>query len=180
MSNQSFLFFYNFTAYNKLKFKFNKNRSVFATDLLAFDNLNDPKSIHFYEIKTRQSLNKEDGFYITEIAYDCLENDSDNVVHPVLDFMAQRFFSSGEKDLSAKYLQLALDRHSVKSYYEIFILTNDINESKISKICDALNNLNLKLKPLSLTLVLVPELYTIKNEVWNTICDRFLELSGKV
>jgi hypothetical protein len=173
-------FFYGYKAYNKLKFKFNKDRSVFATDLVAFDDVNDPHSIYYYEIKTRKTLNKENGFYITEIAYNSLEKDDDNCVQPILDFMAQRFSESKKKELSIKYSELALNRKKVKSNYEIFVLTNDINENKISKICKALDNMNLKLKPLTLTLVLVPELYSIRDEVWNTICDRAVELSENV
>lgn len=173
-------FFFHYTAYNKLKFKFNKNRSVFATDLVAFDDISNPKSIYYYEIKTRKTLNKENGFYITQIAYESLEKDEDNCVQPILDFMAQRFFESRKKDLSLKYSKLALNKKKVKSNYEIFVLTNDINEKKILKICKALNETTIKLNPLSLTLVLVPELYTIRDEVWDTICDTAVEISENV
>lgn len=169
--------FYNFTSFNKLKYKFNKNRSVFATDLVAFDNINDPKLIFFYEIKTRRSLNKENGLYITEIAYEGLKKDEDNEVQPVLSFMSQRFDELGKDELSLKYLQLSLDKKSIKRNYELFVLTNDINDKKIKKICDALQDVDIKLSPLSLTLVLLPDLYIIRDKIWNTIIDRTVELS---
>ena len=171
------MYFYKYIAYNKLKFKFNKNRSVFATDLVAFDDILNPESIYYYEIKTRKSLNKEDGSYITEIAYNGLIKDEDNEVQPVLDFMAQRFYENGEKELSAKYFNLALNKHLVKENYEIFILTNDISEQKITNICNALQALEIKINPLSLNLVLVPELYEIRDEVWKSISNRAIEIS---
>lgn len=174
------MYFYKYIAYNKLKFKFNKNRSVFATDLVAFDDILNPESIYYYEIKTRTSLNKEDGSYITEIAYNGLVKDEDNAVQPVLDFMAQRFNESGKKELSAKYLTLALNKHLVKENYEIFILTNDISEKKINNICNALQTHQITLNPLSLNLVLVPELYEIRDEVWKSISNRAVEISESI
>lgn len=169
--------FYNFTSYNKLKYKFNKDRSVFATDLVAFDDIINPQTIYFYEIKTRQSLNKEDGLYITEIAYEGLKKDEDNEVQPVLSYMSQRFHELGEDELSLKYLKLSLDKKNVKRDFELVILTNDINEKKIKTICDALQNTNIELHPLSLTLVLLPDLYEIRDKIWDTLIDRVVELS---
>lgn len=58
-----------------MRFKFNKNKSVFGTDIVAINSLDDLNTVYYYEVKTRfNGAKKESDNYITVIAWRCLKS----------------------------------------------------------------------------------------------------------
>lgn len=178
--------FYSKDSLNKLKYKLHSGRSVFGTDLIAFDNIKNPHDISFYEVKSKKNLspNKEkrandetEDVYISVVAHNSLKYDTEQKINPVLRFMMQKAFESKEFD-QAKILRDIIHRKRIlKEEYGIFIVTED-SETKIPSLITALESITNRLSPLSMTIVLVDDLTYIRNEVWGGIEKYAFNLYG--
>jgi len=179
-------YFYNQDSLNKLKYKLHSGRSVFGTDLIAFDNIKNPHDISFYEVKSKKNLSPKkeklpDGndteIYISVVAHDSLKYDTEQVVNPVLRFMMQKSFESKEFDQAKLFREIIHKKRVLNKKYGIFIMTED-SETKIPSLIDALEKLSNRLSPLSMTIVLVDDLTFIRNEVWGGIEKYAFNLYG--
>lgn len=181
-------YIYHQETFKKLQFKLNNKKSAFGTDVISFDNINNPSKISFFECKVRKDLlqkepvkinTQEQYQYISVIAYNSLSHDFSCTVQPMLDFMAQRFDDQGNVELSIKYMQLAASYQKMNTNYEIFLITSTLDPiPNYDILMESLNSFDLKLKPLKLTIVLIDDLYTLMNEVWNGCAQRAVDLYG--
>lgn len=176
-------YFYGRTCYNKLKFKFNHKKSVFGTDVLSFDDINNPKSIRYYEVKTRDVLRKESpkkgepSIYISIIAHDSLYNDYTESFNTVLDFMVQRMFEEKKYDQARIFRDINSNKLSIKKAFELFFITED-KTNKVDEILQVLNDLPPKIPELSFTIIVINNLYDFIDETWNSITDKAVEMFG--
>jgi len=178
---------YNRDCINKLKYKFNSGRSTFGTDLVSFDNINNPSQIFFGEVKYRKKLGKEyidignkkkESFYISVIAHNALKYDTRLVINPVLRFMMLRARTSlNDMSKAVLFREILNGKRKIQKNYEIFLLSED-KKANIKVLSDALNQLQNQLSPLSLTLVLIDDLSTIKEKVWNDFEKYSFKLYG--
>lgn len=181
-------YFYHQETFKKMRFKLNNTKSAFGTDVISFDNIDNPSKISFFECKVRQDLlqkesvkisSKKQCQYISVIAYNSLSHDFSNVTQPMLDYMAQRFDEQGNEELSKKYIQLSTSYRGMDTNYEIFLITStQVPLPNYDVLIQSLNSMSLTLNPLKLTIVLIDDLYTIINDVWNGCAQRAVDLYG--
>lgn len=164
-------------TFHKLRWKFNPDKSVFGTDIVAFDSLDAPKEITYYEVKTRQNpLNKEAGEFITVIAYKSLEKDMNSNTEAILDFMARLYCETGEYDKSNIFSDLVDGANIVNKNYEIFIITDSHILSKdYEKLLSILNSIPKTINPLSVTFIFIDNLKELMTDTWNTIAKNGAE-----
>ena len=177
-------YFYNRTCFNKLKYKFNNKKSVFGTDVISFDDINNPSIIRYYEVKTRKKLGKESvkkgdpRIYISVIAHNSLLKDYSETFNSVLDFMFQRFVEEGKEDIARIFRDINKNKRTVSKEYEIFFVTEDsIANQKI--ILDELEKLPPSISNLSVSVIYVKDLYNFIDSVWNTIDKTAVEMFGE-
>ena len=176
-------YFYGRTCFNKLKYKFNNKKSVFGTDVLAFDDINNPKEIRYYEVKTRKELTKEytkkgePPIYISIIAHNSLYKDYTESFSSVLDFMFQRFAEEKKYEQARIFRDINNNKTQLKKEYEIFLITEDNSENK-DIILNALNDLPPKMSALSVTIVIIKDLYAFIDKTWKTITNKAVEMFG--
>lgn len=181
-------YIYHQETFKKMYFKLNHKKSAFGTDVVSFDSIDNPSKISFFESKVRKNLfqkelikidSQEQYQYISVIAYNSLSNDFSSAIQPMLDFMAQRFEDQGKEDLSEKYIQLAQSFREMDTNYEIVLITStQVPIPNYDIIIKSLDSLDLKLKPLKLTIVLIDDLYSLMDEVWNGCAQRAADLYG--
>ena len=53
-------FIENKETFNKLRWKYNNDKSVFGTDIVSFDSLDEPSEICYCEVKTRENCLKKE------------------------------------------------------------------------------------------------------------------------
>ena len=186
-------YFYDEISFPKLKFKLNNERSAFATDVISFDDINNPTTITFFESKVKTPLlkkitvekksvkmNRMPPQYISVIAYESLQNDFTCATQPMLDFMAQRYVEEKKYDLAQKYMDLSDKYRTLNCKYEIFIFTEKTNPlPDYKKILKDLDALNLQLQPLKVTLVFIENLNNLIEDVWNGCAQRAVDLYEK-
>lgn len=186
-------YFYDEISFPKLKFKLNNERSAFATDVISFDDINNPTTITFFESKVKTPLlkkitvekksvkmNRMPPQYISVIAYESLQNDFTCATQPMLDFMAQRYVEEKKYDLAQKYMDLSDKYRTLNCKYEIFIFTEKTNPlPDYKKILKDLDALNLRLQPLKVTLVFIENLNNLIEDVWNGCAQRAVDLYEK-
>lgn len=176
-------YFYGRTCFNKLKYKFNNKKSVFGTDVLAFDDINNPKEIRYYEVKTRKELTKEypkkgeSAIYISIIAHNSLYKDYTESFNSVLDFMFQRLAEEKEYDKARVFRDINNNKTQIKKEFEIFILTEDNSQNK-DNILKALNDLPPRFPALSVTIVVIKDLYAFIDKTWSTITNKAVYMFG--
>ena len=156
---------------NKLQWKFNKNKSVFGTDLIAF---NPNGSIHYFEIKTTQNPHtKKDGEYISIRAYNSLLKDMDAPTESIADFFMRLAYDKGEFEKAKKLKDIVLNPTNYKKEFELFLI---VEKSKyIDKILQELNNLPPELTPLNITVVLIDNLSDLVKKTWQDIEDVLID-----
>lgn len=186
-------YFYDEISFPKLKFKLNNNRSAFATDVISFDDVNNPTTITFFESKVKTSLlkkitvekksvksNRRPPQYISVVAYESLRIDFTSAAQSMLDFIAQRYVHEKKFDLAQTYMHLSDNYRSLNCKYEIFIFTEKTNPlPDYKKILKDLDALNLQLHPLKVTLVFIENLNNLIEDVWNGCAQRAVDLYGK-
>lgn len=176
----------NKKTFNKLQWKFNKDKSVFGTDIVSFDSLEEPSEICYYEVKTRENcLNKEEVSrkkigddeiiekeYISVIAYKSLEKDMLSDKESILDYMSRFYHATGDEDVSDLFSDLVDGVKSVNKSYEVFIITDSKNLSKDYKsLLTALNSYPKTINPLKVTFIFIDSIKQLMTETWNTIVE---------
>jgi hypothetical protein len=157
---------------HKMRYKFNKDRSVFCTDMMAHNAGTKITDLYYYEIKSRQDIRKETvgGLtnYVTVIAHNSLLKDELSPNEAIADFLVQRHFEQEEYDLAEKYNDIVLNSHNYNRRFELFFIIEKKNFLK--DVLDALQALPPILKPLCVTVVLIDNLPKLVDEVYkNTI-----------
>lgn len=176
-------YYYNKTCYNKFKYKFNFDRSTFGTDVVSFDNINNPTEISYYEVKTREKLEKESpgkgkpSLYISVIAHNSLKKDADNPFNAVLDHMFQRLVEFNKEDEAKIFRDIYKGKKTVNKKYEIFLITEN-NPKNRKDILDALNTLPPSIPDLSVTIVVIDELSSLIEQTWNALPSKAVDIFG--
>lgn len=159
--------------FRKLRWKINKNKSVFGTDIVSFDSIDNPSEITYCEVKTRKDVFcKEKGKLIAVVACDALVYDRENNNKAVLDYMVRKYFDSKDFDRANIFLNLVADIRPITSKYEIFLITDSlIRVEKLGESLRALNELEQEIKPLSVFFVFVDNLSDLMKDTWDTIVE---------
>lgn len=173
-------------VFHKLRWKYNPNKSVFGTDIVAFDSLDNPTAITYYEVKTRENaLTKEDVFrkkegdteiiekdFITVIAYKSLEKDILSDKESILDYMSRLYEQSNELEKSDLFSDLVDGVRTVNKTFEVFIITDSKILSKDYKqLLHALNTTPKIVSPLSVTFIFINKIKELMTETWNSIIE---------
>lgn len=142
----------------KLRLKFNRDRSVFCTDMIAHD---EPiKNLHYYEIKTRLKIRRETvngvSANITVIAHNSLHKDEQEPNEFIADFLSRINYEDGNWDEATRYSDIVKNPHNYDKNYELFFIIDD--QSAIAQILDDLEALPPSLTPLRTTVVLIKNL----------------------
>lgn len=160
---------------HKLQWKYNKDRTLFCTDMIAHNQGEKIKDIYYYEIKTRSIIKKEkpkkdaESNYITVIAHNGLLKDELTPNEGIADFLSRYFYEKGDYDNSKKYFDIVKNPQKYNRNYELFFI---IEKSKfITDILDDLNNLPPTLSPLNVTVVLIDELKRLIVETRQRVVD---------
>lgn len=164
----------------KLKWKFNKDRAVFATDMIAHNSGDEIKDIHYYEIKTRlhpqnkEKSGKDTRDYITVIAHNSLLKDENLPNETIADFLERYHFENNNLEKARRYKDVVLNPQKYNRNFELFFI---IEKSKyVEDILKDLNELPPTLTPLRVTLILIDNLKSIVSQSWDDIEDHFLEI----
>lgn len=158
---------------SKLQWKFNKNKAVFGTDLIAFNIDDEIKDIHYYEVKTRQKpqekehIKKKERYYISVLAYKSLEKDASSPTSSIANFLEMFYFEKEDFDNANKFKDITRFPQRYNSYFEIFLIFEKSNFRKI--LLDELEALPPKLSPLKVTLVFVDNLKQLVEKTWQDI-----------
>lgn len=173
-------------VFHKLQWKYNPNKSVFGTDIVAFDSLDNPSEITYYEVKTRENALKKEEIgrkriekdeiiekdYITVIAYKSLEKDMLSDKESILDFMSRFYEQSNDLDKSDLFSDIVDGARTVNKSYEVFIITDtQIISKDYQLLLQALNAVPKSIRPLSVTFIFIENLKSLMTETWNTIVE---------
>jgi hypothetical protein len=161
----------------KMMWKLRKDRSSFCTDIFAHDSGTPFTDLHYYEVKTRKSLQRESSrvregnFWIAVIAHDSLVKDQEGPSDQIADFLRRQLFEHSElfhaagnaeeaaksRSLSAQYGQIIDNRnmHS-RNYWVALVL--DKTSAFSEDILTELQNLPPELRPMKIAVVLFDDL----------------------
>lgn len=156
----------------KLRYKMNKEKSLFGIDVLAFEedgNKNLVKAILF-ESKTRQTYKKQIGVE----AYNSLRKNSDKAFIDMLNFLSTVFFEKGDFELADKYDELVKEPDSIDKEYHSFI----IMEKSVWKgaILDCLDNETVDFKNVYFNIFLIDNMKDIVAETYRRTENMALEV----
>jgi len=163
---------------NKLQWKFNKDKAVFGTDLLAFNKGEKIEDIHYYEIKTRLNPNKKEGknpnrHYIAVWAYKSLYKDEQSSTESIADFLERLYYEKEDYDTASKFKDIVKNPHNYNRKFELFLI---VEKSKfIDEILQELNKLPPKLEPLNVTIVFIDNLGDLVKKTWQDIENILIE-----
>ncbi len=163
---------------NKLQWKFNKDKTVFGTDLLSFNKGEKIEDIHYYEIKTRLNPNKKEGknpnrHYIAVWAYKSLYKDEQSPTESISDFLERLYFEKEDYDTASKFRDIVKNPHKYNRKFELFLI---IEKSKfINEILQELNELPPELNPLNVTIVFIDNLGDLVKKTWQDIENVLIE-----
>jgi hypothetical protein len=158
---------------HKMSYKFNKDRSVFCTDMLAHNAGPAILRLFYYEIKTRQTIQLEgtspDRHFVTVHAHNSLLKDQQTPNESIADFLAQRYFDMEDFDNAAKYHDIVLNSTRYTKQFELYFIIerNSYNED----ILHALQSLPPTLHPLGVTVVLIDNFHSLLREVFEFATD---------
>jgi len=150
------------TPLHKMRYKFNKDRSVFCTDMMAHNDGAVITDLYYYEIKSRLDIRKEtekvsgNTDYITVLAHNSLLKDELTPNEAIADFLSSRYFEQGEYELCAKYNDIVLNANKYNRKFELFFIIE--KEKFKDDILTELQNFPATLAPLSVTVVLIENL----------------------
>jgi hypothetical protein len=158
---------------SKLQWKFNNNKAVFGTDMIAFNTGDEIKDIHYYEVKTRQNPHQKEGnknklgrYYISIWAYKSLEKDKSSL-SSIANFLELFYFEKKDFDNADKFKDITRFPEKYNSYFEIFLIFEKNNYRDI--LLDDLEALPPNLSPLRVTLVFIDNLKQLVNDTWQDI-----------
>lgn len=164
---------------HKLRWKINKNKSVFGTDLIAF-NLGDPiTDIHYYEIKTRVASHQKEGKnpnrnYISIIAHNSLAKENNMPNEMLADFLMRYYVAQNDYASAAKFKDIVKNPSAYNRNFELFFIVEENNYT--DTIFDELHNLPPQLAPLRVTVIIVNDLQKIIDETWQDIEQRLVDM----
>ncbi|XHR97419.1 hypothetical protein ACFJIV_12630 [Mucilaginibacter sp. UC70_90] len=145
----------------KMRWKFNKDKSVFSTDMFAHNSGDQISELYYYEIKSRLDTRQKEGtspdrFYITVHAHNSLLKDMNQPHEGIADFLSKMYAAQKDYASAKKYHDIILNPDDYSRSYELFFI---IESSKFNPaILVDLENLPPTLKPLCVTIVLIASL----------------------
>lgn len=157
---------------NKLQWKFNKDKAVFGTDLLAFNKGEVIEDLYYYEIKTRINPNNKEGknpdrFYISVWAHNSLLKDEESPTESIADFLERLYVEKGDYDNAAKFKDIVKNPQNYNKKFELFLIVE--KDKFIEDILTELDELPPQLDPLSVTIILIDDLRNLVNRTWADI-----------
>lgn len=158
----------------KMRWKFNKDRSVFCTDMLAHNDGAAITDLYYYEIKSRLGIKKEtvdkQSAYVTVHAHNSLSKDEQGPNEGIADFLSRYYFEEKDFVAATKYHDIVLNPTKYNKTFELFFI---IETSKFNAaILDDLQNLPPSLNPLFVTIVLIKDLGRLVIEVQNKAIEQ--------
>jgi len=164
---------------NKLQWKLNKDKAVFATDLFAYNKGETITDLYYYEIKTKLNPTVKAGkiperFYITVIAHNSLLKDENSPTESIAEFLERLFFEKKDYDEAKKFKDIVKNPQNYKRNFEMFFIIDSKNFDK--KILEELNNLPPQLAPLNVTLIFIDNLQVLVQKTWNDIESALVKL----
>lgn len=161
-----------FVPINKLQWKFNKDKAVFGTDLLAFNNGDTIEDVYYYEIKTRLNPNNKEGtnpnrFYISIWAHNSLLKDEQSPTESIADFLERLYVEKEDYDTASKFKDLVKNPQNYNKKFELFLIVE--KDNFVEEILTELNELPPQLEPLSVTIVFIDNLSALVNRTWEDI-----------
>lgn len=163
---------------NKLQWKFNKDKAVFGTDLIAFNQGEKIEDIYYYEIKTRLNPNNKEGkkpnrHYIAVWAYNSLYKDEQSPTESIADFLEKLYFEKKDYVTASKFKDIVKNPQNYNRNFELFLI---VEKSKfIDEILQELNDLPPELEPLNITLVFIDNLSDLVKNTWKDIENILIE-----
>lgn len=157
---------------NKLQWKFNKDKAVFGTDLIAFNKGDNIEDIHYYEIKTRLNPQNKEGRepnrnYISILAHNSLLKDEQSPTESIADFLERLYVAKGDYDTASKFKDIVKNPQKYNRKFELFLIVEKNNFD--AKILTELNKLPPQLEPLNITIILIENLKNLVKNTWNDI-----------
>ena len=157
---------------NKLQWKFNKDKAVFGTDLIAFNNGPRISDIYYYEVKTRLNPNNKEGkspnrFYITIWAHNSLAKDELSPTESIADFLERLYVFKEDYVNASKFRDIVKNPQNYNKKYELFLIIEQKNY--IEDIITELDKLDNQLSPLNVTLVFIDNLGKLVKSTWEDI-----------
>jgi len=159
---------------SKLRYKFNKDRSIFCTDLISHNKGDTIQDITYYEVKTRTSYSKQIGVK----AYEGLLKDEQKPTEFIADFLDRLYLDKAETleiagsieeankyySISKQYGDIVKNPKAYNRSFEIIIII----EATLFKedILTELDALTLELSPLEITIILVNDLNDLVEETF--------------
>lgn len=161
---------------SKLRYKFNKDRSMFCTDLISHNQGSIITDLKYYEIKTRTSRQVLD---VGTEAYLSLLKDEQKPSEAIANFLSNHYFclaetlknAGGENDKVNKLYELSDQFNDIvdnpQSYNRSFEIVLIIEKKFFNEeILDRLNKISLQLSPLEVTIILIDNLKCIVNDTF--------------
>jgi hypothetical protein len=165
----------------KLKWKFNSNKSVFCTDMIAHNSGKDIEEIYYYEIKSRLGNKKEtvggENHHVTIHAHNSLLRDEQNPNEGIADFLSRYYFEKDDFDNAKKYGDIVKSPKNYKKNFELFFIIE--KKEFIEEILKDLNQLPPTLKPLGVTVVLIENLKVLVVETQKYATEKAVEYVRK-
>lgn len=159
---------------DKLRWKFNKDRSVFSTDMLAHNQGKEIKELYYYEIKTRLQPNRKESpakgvpvNYITILAHNSLLKEQSAPTEAIADFLVRYHVEHKDYTKAAKYRDIVLNPDKYPKKFELFFIIE--KDKYIDDIVSELNALPPQLLPLNVTIVFIDNLKNLIEESWKDI-----------
>ena len=183
-------YMYSKKTFHKLRWKYNPDKSVFGTDIVAFDSLENPSEITYYEVKTRENALEKDVVkkgnkrlkikaikeFVTIIAYKSLEKDALSDKESIMDYMSRLFWAEQKYDESDLFSDLVDGKKTVSRCYGIFVITDsNIAYEKCKEMLIELKKIKKNIGPLTVTFVFIDEIKELMTETWNTIAQHGAE-----
>jgi len=157
---------------NKLQWKYNKDKAVFGTDLIAFNEGDKIKDIYYYEIKTRLTPDKKEGkspnrFYISILAHNSLLKDEQAPTESIADFLERLYVEKEDYATASKFKDIVKNPQNYNRKFELFLIVEKDNFRE--EILTDLNNLPPQLNPLSVTMIFIDNLSDLVDRTWKDI-----------
>ncbi|MBN2616578.1 MAG: DUF1837 domain-containing protein [Bacteroidales bacterium] len=157
---------------NKLQWKFNKDKAVFGTDMIAFNNGEKIEDIYYYEIKTRVNPNNKEGkspnrHYISIWAHNSLLKDEKSPTESIADFLERLYFEKEDYTTASKFKDLVKNPQNYNKNFELFLIVE--KDKFIDEILTDLNELPPELEPLTVTIILIDRLSSLVKRTWEDI-----------
>lgn len=164
---------------NKLQWKLNKDKSVFGTDLIAFNKGSKINDIYYYEIKTRLNSHLKEGTipnrnYISILAHNSLLKDEYTPNEMIADFLMRLYESKQDYEMAKKFSDIVKNPKNYNRNFELFFIVEELNYS--DKIFDELNSLPPQLSPLKITVIIIKDLQELINNTWLDIENKLIHI----